>query len=106
MRAWWRPSTARAGTPRRGSAGRGPTAWFRPRPERVWADIHAQPGRSQRAVVSVSPGIKSALGCPAKWGRKMWGSKPAAEPAKADEQQPQRLKDALRKARIDSAERT
>jgi hypothetical protein len=36
----------------------------------------------------------------------MWGSKPAAEPAKADEQQPQRLKDALRKARIDSAERT
>jgi len=38
----------------------------------------------------------------------MWGRKrQAAEPAKTtDEQQPQRLKDALRKARIDSAERT
>jgi len=37
----------------------------------------------------------------------MWGRKrPAAEPAKTDEQPPQRLKDALRKARIDSAERT
>jgi hypothetical protein len=38
----------------------------------------------------------------------MWGRKEqAVEPAKAaDEQQPQRLKDALRKARIDSAERT
>ena len=35
------------------------------------------------------------------WGRK---NQAAAEPAKADE--PQRLKDALRKARIDSAERT
>ena len=30
----------------------------------------------------------------------------AAEPAKTREQQPQRLKDALRKARIESAERT
>src|SRR3954447_8932132 len=37
----------------------------------------------------------------------MWGRKrQAAEPAKTDGQQPQRLKDALRKARIDSAERT
>lgn len=37
----------------------------------------------------------------------MWGQKRrAAEPAKTDEQPPQRLKDALRKARIDSAERT
>jgi hypothetical protein len=37
----------------------------------------------------------------------MWGRKrQAAEPAKTEEQQPQRLKDALRKARIDSAERT
>src|ERR1700709_203788 len=37
----------------------------------------------------------------------MWGRKrQAAEPAKTDEQKPQRLKDALRKARIDSAERT
>src|SRR5882757_7634538 len=37
----------------------------------------------------------------------MWGRKrQAAEPAKIEEQQPQRLKDALRKARIDSAERT
>ena len=35
------------------------------------------------------------------WGRK---NQAAAEPAKADE--PQRLKDALRKARIDAAERT
>src|SRR3954447_26419098 len=37
----------------------------------------------------------------------MWGRKrQAAEPAKTDGQQPQRLKDALRKARIESAERT
>src|SRR3954447_21803749 len=37
----------------------------------------------------------------------MWGRKrQAAEPAKTDGQQPKRLKDALRKARIDSAERT
>jgi hypothetical protein len=38
----------------------------------------------------------------AMWGRK----RPAALPAKLDEQPPQRLKEALRKARIDSAERT
>ncbi|MGH6770686.1 MAG: hypothetical protein ACRECO_16885 [Xanthobacteraceae bacterium] len=37
----------------------------------------------------------------------MWGLKrPSADDAKSGEQQPQRLKDALRKARIDSAERT
>ena len=38
----------------------------------------------------------------------MWGRKrqPVAEEAKPDESQPQRLKDALRKARVDQAERT
>jgi hypothetical protein len=37
----------------------------------------------------------------------MWGRKrPAADPPKGEESRPQRLKDALRKARIDSAERT
>src|SRR3954447_18018820 len=37
----------------------------------------------------------------------MWGRKrQAAEPAKTDGQEPQRLKDALRRARIDTAERT
>jgi hypothetical protein len=38
----------------------------------------------------------------------MWGRKrqPVAEEAKPDESQPRRLKDALRKARVDQAERT
>jgi hypothetical protein len=37
----------------------------------------------------------------------MWGRKrPAAQAAKPEEAQPQRLKDALRKARVDSAERS
>src|SRR5262245_4786161 len=37
----------------------------------------------------------------------MWGRKSQAEPARAEQpDEPQRLKDALRKARIDTAERT